>query len=122
MPRGDGTGPGGMGPMTGRGAGFCAGYAMPGSMNPVPGRGFGMGFGGGYQRRGLGGGGRGWRQCFHAAGMPRWMRFGASAFPHQNRDPEMEKQALDEQMEALKTKLELLRLRLLKIEADPDSM
>jgi hypothetical protein len=34
MPRGDGTGPLGMGPMTGRAAGFCAGYAAPGFMNP----------------------------------------------------------------------------------------
>ena len=33
MPRGDGTGPGGMGPMTGRAAGYCAGYNMPGYMN-----------------------------------------------------------------------------------------
>ena len=30
MPRGDSTGPLGMGPMTGRAAGFCAGYQMPG--------------------------------------------------------------------------------------------
>ena len=29
MPRGDGTGPMGMGPMTGRGAGFCAGLGAP---------------------------------------------------------------------------------------------
>ena len=35
MPRGDGTGPAGMGPMTGRAAGFCAGYPVPGYMNPV---------------------------------------------------------------------------------------
>ena len=35
MPRGDGTGPTGMGPMTGRAAGFCAGYSVPGYMNPV---------------------------------------------------------------------------------------
>jgi len=41
MPRGDGTGPGGMGPMTGRAAGYCAGYSMPGFMNPVAGGGFG---------------------------------------------------------------------------------
>ncbi|MBN1835246.1 MAG: DUF5320 family protein [Spirochaetales bacterium] len=34
MPRGDGTGPAGMGPMTGRAAGFCAGYGVPGFMNP----------------------------------------------------------------------------------------
>jgi hypothetical protein len=33
MPRGDGTGPMGMGPMTGRAAGFCAGYPTPGFMN-----------------------------------------------------------------------------------------
>ncbi len=31
MPRGDGTGPMGMGSMTGRGAGFCAGFAAPGA-------------------------------------------------------------------------------------------
>lgn len=43
MPRGDGTGPDGLGPMTGRGAGYCAGYDAPGYMNP-----------------GVGGGGRGW--------------------------------------------------------------
>ncbi len=41
MPWGDGTGPMGMGPMTGRGAGFCAGYGVPGYMNPIPGGGFG---------------------------------------------------------------------------------
>jgi len=38
MPFGDGTGPAGMGPMTGRAAGFCAGYSVPGYMNPVAGR------------------------------------------------------------------------------------
>ena len=40
MPAGNGTGPAGMGPMTGRAAGFCAGYPTPGYMNPVAGRGF----------------------------------------------------------------------------------
>jgi len=38
MPRGDGTGPVGLGPMTGRAAGFCAGFPVPGYMNPVNGR------------------------------------------------------------------------------------
>lgn len=38
MPFGDGTGPAGAGPMTGRAAGFCAGYPVPGYMNPVAGR------------------------------------------------------------------------------------
>jgi len=48
MPGGDGTGPQGLGSMTGRAAGYCAGYTSPGFANPVPGRGFGMGFGGGF--------------------------------------------------------------------------
>jgi hypothetical protein len=47
MPLGDGTGPLGFGPMTGRAAGFCAGYPVPGYLNPIPGRGwFGVGRGG----------------------------------------------------------------------------
>jgi len=46
MPRGDRTGPNGMGPMTGRAAGFCSGYDRPGYMNAAGGRGnFGRGFG-----------------------------------------------------------------------------
>ena len=50
MPGGDGTGPMGMGPMTGRAAGYCAGYPVPGYMNPIPGRGRGFGFGRGWGR------------------------------------------------------------------------
>src|SRR6056297_3492046 len=54
MPAGDGTGPAGMGPMTGRAAGYCAGYSVPGYMNSVPRRGAGFGrgrgFGRGYRR------------------------------------------------------------------------
>jgi hypothetical protein len=33
MPGGDGTGPIGMGPLTGRHAGFCAGFKIPGYTN-----------------------------------------------------------------------------------------
>jgi hypothetical protein len=43
MPLGDGTGPRGLGPMTGRGAGFCTGFGRPGFTNPIPGRRFGFG-------------------------------------------------------------------------------
>ena len=49
MPRGDGTGPWGLGPMTGRGAGFCAGYRAPRYMN-FGGRGLGFGRGRGNRR------------------------------------------------------------------------
>ena len=69
MPRGDGTGPGGMGPMTGRAAGYCAGYAVPGYMNSIGGRGFGA-FGGGR------GGGWGRRNWFNATGLTGWQRAG----------------------------------------------
>ena len=45
MPRGDRTGPMGMGPMTGRGAGFCTGNGIAGFQNPMYGRGGGFGRG-----------------------------------------------------------------------------
>jgi hypothetical protein len=60
MPGGDGTGPMGMGPMSGRAAGYCAGYPAPGFMNPTPGGGWGRGWGRGF------GGGRGWRAGYGA--------------------------------------------------------
>jgi len=40
MPAGNGTGPMGQGPMTGRAAGYCAGFPVPGYMNPISGRAF----------------------------------------------------------------------------------
>ena len=48
--------------MTGRAAGYCAGYPVPGFMNPIGGGGFGFGRGRGFGRGlGLGfRGGRGW--------------------------------------------------------------
>jgi hypothetical protein len=38
MPFGDRTGPAGLGPMTGRAAGLCAGFPVLGYMNPVMGK------------------------------------------------------------------------------------
>jgi len=72
MPGGDGTGPMGMGPMTGRAAGYCAGSNMPGYMNPIPGRGF-------WNR---GGWGRGWRYGSYAAGPAGWAPYGMGAPPY----------------------------------------
>jgi hypothetical protein len=78
MPRGDGTGPMGMGPMTGRAAGYCAGYAAPGFANPAC----------GYYGRG-----RGFRRMYPAAGFPVWGGYaGYSGYPGAagqiNDDPE----------------------------------
>lgn len=65
MPGRDGTGPMGSGPMSGRGAGFCAGHPMAGRA----GRGRGRSFQGG----GRGRGGGGWRHRFWQTGVPGWM-------------------------------------------------
>jgi len=62
MPRGDGTGPLGLGPMTGRAAGYCAGYPVPGFANPFSGRHI------------FGRGGRGYRNWFYATGLTGWQR------------------------------------------------
>jgi len=55
--------------MTGRGAGYCAGYGVPGYMNPMVG-------GGGFWGMGRRGGGRGRRNQFYATGMTGWQRAG----------------------------------------------
>ena len=118
MPSGDRTGPMGMGPMSGRAAGYCAGFGMPGYMNPMAGRGFGMGFGRGRgaRGRGFGGGGRGWRHMFYATGVPGWARFGGYSAPNPQIDPETEKQALKNQADALQSELDFIRKRLSEIE------
>ena len=77
MPGGDGTGPMGMGAMTGRGAGYCAGYPVQGYMNPIPGRG-GLGYGRGFGR------GRGWGR-----GMGRGFGWKAAAYPYAYANPDM---------------------------------
>lgn len=126
MPRGDRTGPMGMGAMTGRGAGYCAGAGAPGYLNPFPGRGFGMGFGRGRGAwgRGFGGGGRGWRNMFYATGLPGWTRYGDYGAPYwypaayQRPDPEMEKQALRNQADYLQSELDAIRRRLDEIERE----
>ncbi|MBN2076411.1 MAG: DUF5320 domain-containing protein [Dehalococcoidales bacterium] len=59
MPSGDRTGPAGMGPMTGRGAGYCTGYTWPGFLSRIPGRRW---FGIGRRNRGNG---RGFRNNWY---------------------------------------------------------
>lgn len=75
MPRGDGTGPMGQGPMTGRGAGYCAGYNAPGYINPA----WGGGFFGPRMSRGRGRG-FGYRNWFYATGLPFWARMNPQAW------------------------------------------
>jgi hypothetical protein len=96
-----------MGPRTGRGAGWCAGYPAPGYLNPIPG-GRGRGWGGGR-----GGGRRGWRHRYDATGLPGWMRYdGMEAPPGATSDAEMEKQMLTRQVEFLRAQLDRVTKRL----------
>lgn len=96
MPRGDRTGPMGLGPMTGRGAGGCAGF-----------RGQGAGFGFGRAFRGMGrGAGRGW--CFP------WFS-AAAQFAPQSLD---ETDALKQEAEYLEHSLSEIRERLAKVRSN----
>jgi len=121
MPGGDRTGPGGLGPMTGRGAGQCAGNTAPGFAN----RGQGLGRRGGGQGMGRGaglgrgpgmGGGRGWRNMFHLSGLPGWMRFGQGGTPAQPGPVVDERLNLEQQAEALKAQLEQVNQRMSEID------
>ena len=110
MPGGDRTGPRGLGSMTGRGAGFCAGYNTPGYMNPVGPSGF-------YGRGGGRGGGWGYRNMFYATGQPGWMRDGYQGYgPAYGQVPQYSKEdeirSLKEQAEYFKKSAEDINARL----------
>ena len=104
MPRGNGTGPMGAGPMTGRAAGYCAGFATPGFANFVGGglgRGMGMGMGRGVRGGGRGGG-FGFRNRFYA---PETMQA-------QPINADQEKEYLANEAKALENDLEAIKKRL----------
>ena len=103
MPRGDGTGPMGMGRMNGRGTGFCSHYATPGYANPV---GFRCGFGGG----------RGLRRMFYATGLPGWVRLGYPTYEPASG----EKELLIQQAEFLESQLEQVKKRLSSFKEDAE--
>ena len=104
MPYGDGTGPGGMGPQTGRGFGYCSGYSHPGN---AVGRGFG---GGRYSRSGR----------FFGPGMARGAGFGRyREYGVPLRDepsPEEEKAQLNTQIATLEKTVARLKERVEEID------
>ena len=107
MPGGDRTGPVGLGPMTGRGAGYCASFAVPGYVNPS----FGPGRGRGFWGRG---GGRGWRnRCY-----PGLRQAGYYGPTMAAADPENELQVLQNQAEAMKANLEQINERIAQLETE----
>ena len=117
MPRGDRTGPVGMGPMRGRGVGYCAGFDVPGFVNRIPGQGFGAGC---RWTRGINWrGGGGWRNMFWAKGLPGWLRAGWHPGSGGKADPAFEKQSLKNQETLLQSQLDAIRKRLSELET-PD--
>lgn len=116
MPAGDGTGPVGMGPRSGRGVGYCGGYEAPGWANYGPGRrARGRGGPGLRGRRwggyspGRGGRGRGWRQGNYAAGAPGGARWNAAPMPPSR---EQEIDMLKDEAEWLKEQLDAIGQRM----------
>jgi len=123
MPAGDGTGPMGMGSITGRGMGYCTGYDAPGWSNPRPGRYYGRGYygrgGGGWGGYGYGrgGGGRGWQNWSYATRRPRWgyppvAYGGAYGSPYAPPSPEQEVEMLKGEAEWLKEQLDAISQRM----------
>jgi hypothetical protein len=100
--------------MTGRAAGYCAGYGVPGFMNPMPGgRGWGRG--------------RGWRHWYWATGLPGWARAGWWGIPAAGYGPyappitpEQEVQTLRAQAAQLQQALEQINRRLGELESQQD--
>lgn len=109
MPGGDRTGPRGMGSRSGRGAGLCAGSALPGYASSGPTRGLGMGFGRGC---GFGNGGRGRRHRFYAVGLQEETSSSMGANSHKKPSQEMEKEALRNQADVLQRELDAVRKQL----------
>lgn len=101
MSRGNGTGPMGAGPMTGKAAGYCAGYATPGfaSQAGYGGLGRGMGRGARVGGRGMG---FGFRNRFYA---PETMQA-------QPINADQEKEYLANEAKALENDLEAIKKRL----------
>ena len=108
MPGGDRTGPLGLGPRTGRAAGYCSGHPIPGYMNPGPtfgrgfGRGLGRGFGRGFWGRGRGFWGRGYRDPYY------WPQ--PNICPQPSKDEE--KAYLEEMIKDLEEEMKYMRNRI----------
>jgi len=113
MPREDRTGPAGMGPMTGRRMGICAGYSDSGFMFNSPGYGIGRGMRSG---RGFGRGmgfdrGRGWRRGGYG---------GYWGSPPQSFTQQDEVAYLENQTKEIKEELSQIKIRMEELKKSKD--
>ncbi len=119
MPGGDRTGPRGLGPMTGRALGYCAGFESPGYT-----RGPGMGYGRGWGRgRGFGygrGGGYGWGLGYGYRD-PVYPPYPAASLPVSTPENQLtmlkqEKDYLENEMNGIKNALDNISKRISELE------
>jgi hypothetical protein len=111
--------------MTGRAAGFCAGYSTPGYANfgagrGVPGPGQAAGFPGHAGGRG---GGRGYRNRYYATNLYGWQREMAFQAPPPYApqiSPQDEVQALREQLKYMENGIKATQQRISEIEEHKD--
>ncbi len=117
MPRGDGTGPLGMGPISGRGAGYCAGYTFN---NPAfenyTNKGFGWSRGFGIS--GFSHGSRGWRHQFYATGLSGWIRGRATQGACQKLDKDFKKKILNNRVASLQSQIDQIKKTIENIEKE----
>ncbi len=97
MPRGDGTGPMGMGPGTGKELGYCSGFEAPGAAAAPPRRAFGRGRRFGSRLRG---------------------RFAPWEYPAEG--PSDRKEWLEDRAENLREQLKAVEARLKRITEDDE--
>jgi hypothetical protein len=124
MPRGDRSGPLGMGPRTGRAAGYCGGYPVAGYANTLP--------GGDSYGRGGGRGGRGHRNWYYATGLTGWQRAAQGWYPAQpaaqdffhnsytQMAPQEESRLIRSRIELLEQNIKAARDRLDELESNQD--
>ena len=121
MPGGDGTGPLGQGPMTGRAAGYCAGNPGPGYANPVAGRGRRFGFGRGWGRGFGWGRGRGWGRGWFGFGPAGGYPYGAMPYygdPNtQELTPQQESEMLKKEAQAMQDEINSINQRISELES-----
>ncbi|MEA3500661.1 MAG: DUF5320 domain-containing protein [Candidatus Marinimicrobia bacterium] len=122
MARGNRQGPDEMGPMTGRGLGYCNGYDSPGFTKGAPrggggfgfGRGYGHGNGRGYGRgfgRGFGNYGRGYEN----AGFMQNPNYGVPQYSKKD-----EEKFLESEIKALKEQVTVTEERLSELKKKDD--
>ncbi len=122
MPGGNGMGPMGQGPMSGRGMGWCRGANTSDSTGQNE-AGYGMGRGGGR--------GNGWRHRhgFRTSGLPGWLRAWMGAFGgstpsprdlNSNLSDKQELEILKQKADTLERALGEIRARIQDVEAPPE--